>query len=177
MAERRHLPVIKDPPPEKNKAEEDDDEARPPWQWVGFGVVAIFAAWLPLAAAAGALARRASEAMFPPGATEADVARTLAAMSTGERMRFTASQALPQVLALALAAFAGGFLVGRFGQGTRPREAALAGGATTLMATLLTIRGLELGWVAALTIAVTAALAIGFAAWGGRVGNRRRDAD
>lgn len=176
MTERRRLPVLNQPPEAGGGGapEGEEDESRPPWQWIGFGVVAIFAAWLPLAAAAGALARRAFQATFADGATEADIARALGEMSSGERLRFTLSQAVPQVLALALAAFGGGFLVGRFGKGTRPREAALAGGATALMATALTVRGLELAWVTVATVAVTAAVAIGFAAWGGRAGVRRR---
>lgn len=183
MAERRRLPVVQEPP-RKDRGDdapdppEGDDEARPPWHWVGFGVVAIFAAWLPLAAAAGALARRAFEATFGAAATEADVARVLGAMSTGERVRFTLSQALPQAAALSLAAFAGGFLVGRFGKGTGLREAALSGAATALMAAALTVKGLELGWAAAVTLLLTAALATGFATLGGRVGRdaRRRAA-
>lgn len=173
MAERRRLPVVNSPPPKKDEPS-PDDETRPPWQWVGFGVVAIFAAWLPLAAAAGALARRASRAFFSDGASQEEVARALAAMTSGERIRFTLSQALPQVVALALAAFGGGYLVGRFGQGTRPREAAVAGLATALMATALGFRGLELGWVTAITVVLTMLIAVGFAAWGGHAGARRR---
>ena len=172
MAERRRLPVVQEPRPAEPP--EGEDEARPPWHWIGFGVVAIFAAWLPLAAAAAALARRAYEGTFGSGAGEAEVARTLAAMTAGERVRFTLSQAVPQAAALALAAFAGGYLVGRFGRGTRPREAAIAGAGTALMATALTIRGLQLGLATLVTVLVTFALATGFAALGGRSGVRHR---
>ena len=173
MAERRRLPVVQEPRP-ATPPEGEDEEARPPWHWIGFGVVAIFAAWLPLAAAAGALARRAYEATFGAGAAEVEVARALGAMTSGERLRFTLSQAVPQAFALALAAFAGGFLVGRFGKGTRPREAAICGAATALMATALTIRGLELGVATLVTVLVTFAIATGFAALGGRQGVRQR---
>lgn len=166
-------------PPRKDPAgqasgEGGEDEARPPWHWIGFGVVAIFASWLPLAAGASALARRAFEAAFGAGASEADVARALSAMTSFERTRFTLSQALPQAAALGLAAFAGGFLVGRFGRGTGPREAAISGFATALMAAALAAKGLELGWVTAVTLLVTALLATGFSALGGRAGAKRR---
>jgi hypothetical protein len=183
MADRRRLPVVQDPPrkegagaPAGQDGQDADDEARPPWHWIGFGVVAIFAAWLPLAAGATALARRAFDATFGAGASEVDVTHALAAMTSGERVRFTLTQALPQAAALGLAAFAGGFLVGRFGNGTGPREAALSGFATALMAAALTVKALELGWVAVVTLLVTALLATGFSTLGGRAGAKRRAA-
>src|SRR5438552_5827003 len=100
MAEKRRLPVLKaDPEPE-------EDSRHPPWQWVGFGTVMIFAAWLPLAYLAEAIKSRLAASLGVGGA----IALALAP--------------------LALAAVAGGFLVGRFGKPAGPREAALSGLAT-----------------------------------------------
>ena len=49
VEKKRRLPVLKTP-----SQEEEEAAARPPWQWVGFGALAIFAVWLPLAYLAGA---------------------------------------------------------------------------------------------------------------------------
>ena len=56
MAEKRRLPVLLSP---KSSPSDDGDtgEPRPPWHWVGFGVVIIFAAWLPLSYVGGAVQR------------------------------------------------------------------------------------------------------------------------
>ena len=50
---KKQLPVIAAKPAAEAAEPEDD---RPPWHWIGFGTVAIFAAWLPGSALAGALA-------------------------------------------------------------------------------------------------------------------------
>ncbi len=92
------------------------DEERPPWQWVGFGTVMIFAAWLPLAYAGAALVAPRD------GAGGASLGATITAA------------ALPLVFAAA----AGGFLVGRFGEPRRVREPLLAGLLTGLLAVLVT---------------------------------------
>ncbi len=149
---------------------ENEGEERPPWHWIGFGAVAIFATWLPLAYAAQLVALRATEARFGSNATEAEVSLAIAAMSGAERLRLTASQALPHVLALAIAAFAGGFLVGRFGQKAGPRQAAAAGGVTALAAVLLSCRSGAMSLSAVVILGVATA----FAAWGGRTGVRTR---
>jgi len=170
MAERRRLPVIQSSP--KN---EDEGEERPPWHWIGFGTVAIFAAWLPLAYLAGAVVKRAVEPYVGGAATAEEYATRYAALASGDRVRLAAIQWIPHALAFALAAFAGGFLVGRFGKGTRPREAAAAGAATSLIAQTIAAGG-GIGSVGAgvVMIAVVALLAIGFATWGGKVGVARR---
>ena len=63
-----------------------------------------------------------------------------------------------------------GFLVGRWGEGAGGREAARSGLATALIASALawSQSGLSLAPLAGLLLAVP------FAAWGGRVGGRRR---
>src|SRR5689334_10420750 len=47
---KRRLPIVKSPvEPRADGGGDDDSPSRPPWQWVGFGTVAIFVVWLPLA--------------------------------------------------------------------------------------------------------------------------------
>ena len=93
-------------------------------------------------------------------------------MATGERVRLMATIALPALVALAIAAFGGGFVVGRFGPGTGRREAALAGVMVAIVANLLAWSGIA--WTALAGVLVTSAVAIGFAAWGGAFGSRIR---
>lgn len=169
MAERRRLPVLQNTPPSPAA---EEDEARPPWHWVGFGTVAIFAAWLPLAYVGGALSARVMTARFGPNASRDAIELALASMASSERARLMAIVALPGILALGLAAFAGGIVVGRFGSGTGAREAAVAGGTTALIASILAWTGPSLA--ALFGLVVTFAVAIAFAAWGGRLGASRR---
>lgn len=187
MAERRRLPVIQSAPPAPSpggpsaddSAAPDTDgagERRPPWHWVGFGTVAIFAAWLPLAYAAQAAVAHVLALRFGADATAEGMASALATMPAGERARLMAILAVPNVLALGLASFAGGYLVGRFGAGTGTREAAAAGAMTALVAVVLAMGGgAAAGAMAAIaTAGVTVLLAVGFATWGGRIGRGRR---
>jgi hypothetical protein len=140
---KRRLPVVRTPSPEEEEA-----AARPPWQWVGFGAVGIFAVWLPLAYLAGLAAARIGGAGGAPGLEVAVLAASLA-----------------------VASFAGGFLVGRWGAGgVGVREAALAGFSAALIAA-----GLSLGAPGALVGALVCVLvAVPFAAMGGRIGLRGR---
>src|SRR4051812_15465858 len=103
MAERRRLPVLSNAPPPPESSEEAD-EARPPWHWVGFGTVAMFAAWLPLAYVAGAASARVMTARFGGDASREAIELALAAMTSAERSRLMATVALPGIFALALAA-------------------------------------------------------------------------
>src|SRR5688500_13599135 len=82
MAERRRLPVLSNARPPAAPAEEDD-EARPPWHWVGFGTVAIFGGWLPLAYVAGAVSARVMAARFGTDASKEAIDLALAAMTSG----------------------------------------------------------------------------------------------
>ncbi|MGH7439624.1 MAG: hypothetical protein ACRENE_28370 [Polyangiaceae bacterium] len=92
---------------------DDEDVRRPAWQWVGFGAVAILTAWLPLSALVGLLGSKLA------GGSEADPARVARAGAAIVGMH---------VVALALAAFGGGFIVGRWGgSGVGVRAAGLAG--------------------------------------------------
>jgi hypothetical protein len=170
MAERRRLPVLNQSTPAS--APDDDDETRPPWHWVGFGTVAIFAGWLPLAYVAGAVSARVMAARFGADASKEAIDLALGAMTSAERAQLMATVALPSLLGLALAAFGGGIVVGRFGSGTGVREAAMSGGMTAFIASAIAWAGFTVATLAA--GAVTFAVAVGFAAWGGRLGASRR---
>lgn len=169
MAEKRRLTVLSNTP---SPPAETDDEERPPYHWVGFGTVAIFAAWLPLTYVAGAVSKHVMDARFGKDASADQIAVAVEGMATGERMRLMATIALPALVALAVAAFGGGFVVGRFGPGTGRREAALSGVMVAIVANLLAWSGIA--WTALAGVLVTSAVAIGFAAWGGAFGSRIR---
>jgi hypothetical protein len=140
---KRRLPVLKTP-----SDGEDDATARPPWQWVGFGALAIFVVWTPLAFLTTWLA-------------------SILAASAAPRF----ASILVVTSGLAIAALAGGFLVGRWGAaGVGIREAALAGLAAALVASGLSL-GAPGAWAGAL---ISVVVAVPFAALGGRFGLRRR---
>jgi hypothetical protein len=143
-----------------------------------FGVVAIFAVWLPLAYVAQATVSRQLSARFGGDASAEELASQIQAMSFGEHARIVALLALPNVTALVVAAFAGGFLVGKFGTHTTVREAATAGGVTACAAVALalgTAGNAAFDVVLAVTSAlVTLAFATAAAAAGGAFGIRKR---
>lgn len=154
---------------------EDDSEERPPWHWVGFGTIVTFALWLPLAYGAQAVARHFFVSRFGESASQDEVRLAFAAMSGLERFRWTAMQTLPHLVAFALGAFAGGLLIGRFGKGTGPREAALSGVVTALVAVGVSWRVIaEGGWGAVVSFVMPLVIAVGFAWWGGRVGTKKK---
>jgi hypothetical protein len=144
---KRRLPVL--------RAENADEPARSRWQWVGFGAVAIFVAWLPLSALAVKIAARVGtreEEASPLGRAAVLVLGSFAA-------------------ALALGALGGGFLVGRWGgPAVGVREAALAGLVAAIVAAL--VSWLSLGLAPATLVVV--AVATPMAALGGTLGVRRR---
>jgi hypothetical protein len=148
---KRRLPVL------NRASDEDEGPTRPPWQWVAFGVLAIFAAWVPLTALVTATAGFMAS-------------RTV----SGERAAaLGAAVAGLYLAALALGALLGGLLVGRWGPpSVGTREAALAGLGAALAAgaaSWLTI-GPSPGWL------LLAAAALPAAALGGRLGVRLRTA-
>jgi len=175
--------VIQSAPPAKTDGDgggdgASDDETgadRPPWHWVGFGTIATFACWLPLAYLAEAVRHKVFTSRFGTSPSRADIDLAFAAMSAMERFRWTAMQTLPHVIAFALSAFAGGLLVGRFGPGTGGKEAALSGVVTALVAVGVSWRVVaEGGWGAVVSVVVPLLIAVGFAWWGGRYGARKR---
>jgi hypothetical protein len=148
MDAKRRLPLFSPP------GGGDDDFARPAWQWVGFGTLAIVVVWLPLAAIALSLA-----------------VRWTAASETG------ASPSAPLILAglsafgLAIAALAGGFLVGRWGpRGFAVRSGAAAGMAAALGAAVAS--WIAFGFMPAALLGVAIALPSGAA--GASLGARTR---
>jgi hypothetical protein len=147
---KRRLPVLNSPAAE-------EPEHRQPWQWVGFGALATFTAWIPLSALAGWVA-----------------ARLAARAQAGDDARLApagAAIALLYALALALGAGLGGFLVGRWGtQGVGVRHAALAGFGAAVAG--LAVTWIAFGFSAATLLLVVVAPAM--AAWGGRAGLRLR---
>lgn len=158
-------------------ASDDEIAERPPWHWVGFGTIATFACWLPLAYVAEAVRHHVFESKFGSSPSRDQVELAFAAMSAMERFRWTAMQTLPHLVAFALSAFAGGLLVGRFGSGTGPREAAASGVVTALVALAVSWRVLaEGGWGAVVSMTLPLVIAVFFAWWGGRVGARKRAA-
>ena len=159
---KRRLPVLSSP-------SEPDEPPRPPWHWVGFGAVAIFAAWLPLSALAQIVLRRMLLARFGSEADEAEIAARLRAMTASEQGRQVMMLAVPHLVALAIGASAGGWLIGRFGGGITRREPAMAGFFAGFVACVLAFA--SSGGVSWPPLVVVV-LATGFAWSGGVVGLR-----
>jgi hypothetical protein len=137
MAEKRRLTVLKsDGAPQ--------EEPRPPWQWVGFGVLMVFTAWLPLAYVA-------------------ELVKTRVAPSVAGALAFA-------TVPLGAGAFAGGFLVGRFGKPAGAREALVAGLAAASIA--IAVASAAGGFVA--TSLLVAPLGALFAWTGGAYGVKKR---
>ncbi len=170
--DKRRLPIVSSPRPEPDSGA-DEDPPRPPWHWVGFGVVAIFGVWLPLAWISARVVRGYLERRLPGASSPEEISAAFATMSSSERASIVSTLAVPHVLALALASFVGGYLVGRYGVGTTRREPALAGLFAGIVACALTfgaVGGFSLApLVVPLVSAPTAYL-------GGSVGRRRRSA-
>src|SRR5579859_1236207 len=103
VAEKRRLPIIKSTP------DEPGEPPRPPWHWVGFGAVAIFGAWLPLAYAAEALKRRLFGAYLGPTTTPQEVTEALDRLSPAERTKLTVVAIGVPLVPLLAASFFGGF--------------------------------------------------------------------
>jgi hypothetical protein len=151
MAAKRRLPLI------ASAGDVEADPTRAPWQWVGFGTLAIFVVWLPLSATSVAITSRMLVAQGP-GRVE------------------LAPAALPiflgvSALALALAAMIGGFVVGRWGgPGVGVREACLA----ALVAALVAVVASWASFGVSLGALVVAPFALPFGALGGKLGRWAR---
>lgn len=144
MADKKRLPVLNARPSAGasgggSAPDEDDGGPRPGWHWAGFGAVAIFTAWLPLAYAAQWFVLRFVLARFGVSqVTAGELAALVQTLGPEARVSLGIQMFAPHAVALALAAFAGGFVVGRFGKGAGPREAAVSGVVTSLVAAGLT---------------------------------------
>ena len=172
MVTKRKLPVLPSTatPPPAPLPPEEDDETRPPWQWIGFGTAAIFGAWLPLAYLGEAMKARALRAYVGAPRDLAEAQSALAELTSSDRTKLTVLTALLYVAPLLVGAYAGGFLVGKWGGRAGVREAALSGVATALVASALSWASAGLSWAPLVALA----LATPAAALGGRAGVRRR---
>jgi uncharacterized protein (TIGR03382 family) len=167
--EKRRLPVVGSAPDSGGVA--SGDKPRPAWQWVGFGTVGVFAAWLPLAIVAQRVALAIAARWLGPGATEEALLGRFGELAAADRTKVLLALALPHVAALAGGAASGGYLVGRWGApGTGAREAALSGFAAGGIASLLSCASGGVSVAPLLVLLVATA----FAALGGRRGFRRR---
>jgi hypothetical protein len=124
----------------------EEDEHRPAWHWAAIGTIGAFVVWYPLAMLVNAAARGAEPPVLVAG----------------------------NALAFVLACGAGGLVVGRFGAQAGPRQAAVSGAATGVLAWGLAALGARGLVVWALLFVVVAALggASGYA--GGKLGIRLR---
>jgi hypothetical protein len=160
---KRRLPVL------KADGSKNEDDNRPPWHWVGFGTLLVFGAWLPLAYAASAIETRLL-ARFAQATSQDAVASALREASPHDAARLRFQVLILLTMPLALGAFAGGFIVGRWSKDAGVREAALAGLAAALVACVLS-------WAdAGISVAPLAgvAIAVPMAALGGWSGAQRR---
>jgi hypothetical protein len=150
--------------------DDPDEPPRPTWQWVGFGVVAIFAAWVPLSVVTQGIAARFVLARLGEVDSAAGTAARLAALPEAEQWRMGMLLFVLSTTTLALAAAGGGFLVGRYGESAGVREAALSGAVAVAIAALMTAvsGGASLLSLAGLVVAVPVA------AVGARLGLRLR---
>ncbi len=125
------------------------DEDRPPWHWSAIGAVGVFVLWLPLA-------------LLINGALTGVGQAVAAALNAA---------------AFALAAFASGFLVGRFGGSAGRREATVSGMAAGATAWLIAAsQGMRGAVTWALLLAIIVALGGGAARVGGALGVSKRKA-
>jgi hypothetical protein len=148
---KRRLPIV-------SSGDDTSGEtvARAAWQWVGFGAIAIVVVWVPLAALAVSITARCTADGHGP-----------------DHLRHsTLALAASSAFALALAALAGGLLVGKWG-GTvgGPLGAAAAGlvvGVVAVVASWVAL-GFEPG------ASIVAAISVAFAALGGKLARLRND--
>jgi|SoiMethySBSTD1v2_1073268.scaffolds.fasta_scaffold1043021_3 tRNA-(ms[2]io[6]A)-hydroxylase len=164
MSGKRRLPVL--------QPKEDEGEPRPPWHWSVIGAVATLLGWIPLAM----LAQLGVQRMLARAGGE-DPAAGFQALSPGERLTLSLLIVLGPMLALAIAAFLGGLLIGRFGGAAGPKEATVAGiGAAGLACFVVALQLIAQGGLMnfLLTAVVVVILAALTARGGALVGRRLR---
>lgn len=154
---KKRLPVL--------QSEGDDDEAqdRPPWHWSAIGMIATFLAWLPLASIANTLVARMLRSVDPAED---------AALAAAAPVKVRAIMIGLNALCFALAALAGGYLVGRFGGRAGRKEATVSGLLAAVLAWGIAVaqaQVVELLVWGLLLIAVSA-IGAGAAYLGGRFG-------
>jgi tRNA-(ms[2]io[6]A)-hydroxylase len=159
----RRLPVLQNAPPE---------EERPAWQWAVIGVLFIFSIWAPLAMLASWGAAQVSHRILgelPPD----ELSLRLADASASDRFWLWFVLTVAPIVAYALACWASGAMVGRFGGKAGPREAAVAGLVAALVGAALTlVRASPAASAASLLVLVP--VGVGAAWLGGAFGKKRR---
>jgi hypothetical protein len=163
MATKRKLPMIQSRP-------DDDTPKRPRSHWIGFGLVAIFTLWVPLAAIAEMVKKHAIVSYLGDRSGEDQIQLAVASLSDRDHTRLTAVIIVVPMIALALASLGGGYLIGRFGGEAGIREGALSGAGAALVAVLLAWSAGGITWGSLLSIAI----AVPFGALGARIGLRAR---
>lgn len=108
-------PSSNNPDPQRPLQEDEEPLPRPPWHWTAIGVVAIYLVWLPLAGLINSFVMKT----FFDGMDST----MLHYAPLSSRVILIGLNAI----AFILSAFAGGYLVGRFGKGAGHREATLCG--------------------------------------------------
>jgi tRNA-(ms[2]io[6]A)-hydroxylase len=162
----RRLPVL------QNKASEDAEaEQRPRSHWVAIAAGFVLTFWLPLVAVAELVGRFAVKRLV-----DAEDPAALAAASSGRRAALSIALLLPPLVSFALAAFAAGGLVGRFGGRAGVREATTGALIAALAVCLIALLGGALRPWPILVGSVVVLSLIGaiFGAFGGRFGMRKR---
>jgi hypothetical protein len=130
---KRRLPVLRSTP-----SEEEGEPPRPVWQWIGFGVAAIFGAWVPLQYAGEAIAQRVSRAFVGEPQSYDELQLALAALSQADHAKLTVALFAARVVPIVLATLAGGYLMGRWGTDkVTARHAAIAGAASAAAVTAM----------------------------------------
>jgi len=153
VSAKRRLPVLQSP----GGGDSAGEPERAAWQWVSFGAGAIFVAWLPLSAIGLALAAR--------------MARHWQLDDPAQLVRAGIAIATIYALAIAIGAFAGGFIVGRWGNANvGALQAALAGLVAATVATVLS--GVSFGFAPRSLLVVVVAAPM--SALGGALGRRAR---
>lgn len=168
-AEKRRLPMVPSAPASHRHPEpeepEDETPDRPPWHWAGLGAIAVFFAWLPLAALVGSLVARLLRGEPPSSDAIAEAPLRVRLLMIGLH-----------ALSFAIASALGGFLVGRFGGRAGRWEAlasgAVAGGLAWAIAFAQAPKTALLVWLLLLVAIAGLGAAGGYA--GGRIGLSRR---
>ena len=106
--------------------EGESEEGRSPQQWTLIGAGAILLFCVPLAMLAAALTKSVTVAYLPEG-TGRTIQEAWLALAPGVRLKLSLVMLLAPISSLALAAVAGGALVGRFGGRAGTTEATMAG--------------------------------------------------
>jgi prepilin signal peptidase PulO-like enzyme (type II secretory pathway) len=150
-----------------------DEDERPAWQWTVIGVLFVFAIWAPLAVAGTWVTGRLIDRVLGAARPE-ELPRLVAEAPPAMRTALWLASTATPMATYALACWASGALIGRFGARITTRRAAWAGALASIAGAGLSL--LQSSWVASLA-AFGVLLPLGtLTAWlGGRFGIRLRN--